>query len=87
MSATVIGLRTEPQVYAEEVRADIVETLELWLADAKAGKLRAVAMCAILKDGSTINNVPKHDEHAALIGTISMMLDRAIRAGVQSEDE
>lgn len=46
----VVELHTPNADWNDSVQRDMIDTLENWLVEAKAGKFDAMAFCGVLKD-------------------------------------
>lgn len=60
----------------EEVRKDVVATIREVLAEAEAGKIKAVAIAVVNSDGSTASSWSQSDVFAALAGAITRLQHR-----------
>lgn len=69
----VVDLNAPNTAWERRVQDDIADTLSRWMADAKAGKFDAIAICGVRKDGSVDHTVPAHDQHPALVGAVVTM--------------
>lgn len=63
-----------------EVQADTIYLLEKWLADAKAGRFDAVAICGVLKSGEAVTMMAQHNQHPALVGAVTILQQRLLRS-------
>jgi acetolactate synthase small subunit len=66
--ATLLSI--EGKTRPDEIRAGIVEKLEEWLADAREGKLKSLALCAIEIDNTSRTTICASDDMHALLGAI-----------------
>jgi hypothetical protein len=69
----LVELNAPNTLWNEQVQTEIVEVLEAWLADAKAGKFEGIAICGVHKTGAVETNVPCHNQHPALIGAAGLL--------------
>lgn len=76
----LVELNAPNTKWNEQVQTEIVEVLEEWLADAKAGKFDGIAICGVLKGGSVETIVPCHNQHPALVGAAGILHYRLMTA-------
>ena len=66
---TVIELKTRPR----QVIASVVQRLEEVLADAREGKISAVAIAAVESEGALITTWSETDDFGRLLGAIARL--------------
>ena len=64
---------------------DVVTKLEEALADAREGKISAIALAVVYRDGSTGGSWSKIHSVATLIGSVGILHDRLCRI-INNED-
>jgi hypothetical protein len=69
----VVELKSPTTAWDKDVQADMLFLLERWTEDVKSGKLDALAICGVLKDGQAVTMIAQHNQHPALIGAAAIL--------------
>jgi hypothetical protein len=72
----VVELKSLTTAWDKDVQADMLFLLERWAEDVKSGKLDALAICGVLKDGQAVTMIAQHNQHPALIGAAAILQRR-----------
>jgi ABC-type transport system involved in cytochrome c biogenesis permease component len=72
----VVELKSPTTVWDKDVQADMLFLLERWTEDVKSGKLDALAICGVQKDGQAVTMIAQHNQHPALIGAAAILQKR-----------
>lgn len=85
MSNNTLRVITQTESWAQEVRQDVVETLELLLAQAKSGKLLGVAYSGVTADGMVVTGYTKTTGLNATIGGLERVKHHMLQAEMYQE--
>lgn len=72
----VVKLKSPTTAWDKVVQEDMLFLLERWTEDVKSGKLDALAICGVLKNGEAVTMVAQHNQHPALVGAVSILQHR-----------
>lgn len=64
----------EGKTFTAEVQAAVIDLLEEYLALAKSGDIKSVAIAAINKDNGSSIGASKNNNSLAMLGAVSMLL-------------
>lgn len=67
----VVSMNGAPILEPGEADSDIVEVLEQHLAEARAGRTVAVAICSVNHEGWVLNSFNLHSHKFTLLGALS----------------
>lgn len=78
MSGEILRLVPDAELCTGEVSAEAVEVLEALLEEARAGKIRAVAMAVVRPDRTFSTSYNNSDAYTALLAAVTVLQHRLV---------
>ena len=73
-----LRLITQTESWAQEVQADVVESLRTLLAQAEAGEIQGIAYACASTDNAVITGFTKNNAQSAIIGGLERVKRRML---------